>query len=79
MKSPGNGSGRVSPKLIILLVAVAGWLGRPKLFEEPEKPIPYSTPPNRNTRADVAYVGDQVYAAMARLPRRSAITRWAVP
>jgi hypothetical protein len=47
--------------VIILLVAFAGcaW-GYLKLFEESEKPVPYSTPPNPNTRPDVAYVGDRV-------------------
>lgn len=32
------------------------------LFEEPVKPVEYSTPPNRNTRRNVAYVGDKVCA-----------------
>lgn len=63
MKSFESRAGGVRPKVIILLIAFAGCVwGYLKLFEEPERPVPYSTPPNRNTRTDVAYVGDNACA-----------------
>ncbi len=41
--------------------AACAW-GYLRLFDEPPKPVPYSTPPNKNTQPGVAYVGDKVCA-----------------
>jgi hypothetical protein len=61
LRIPHDRAGRVHLKLFVIVaviaVSVCGYLS---LFEEPVKPVVYSTPPNRNTQPEVAYVGDQV-------------------
>ncbi|ODT99574.1 MAG: hypothetical protein ABS79_04320 [Planctomycetes bacterium SCN 63-9] len=63
LKSFGNRAGKMRWKLLVFLAtfAACAW-GYLRLFDEPPKPVVYSTPPNRNTRPDVAYVGDKACA-----------------
>jgi hypothetical protein len=63
LNSSEQRAGRVSLKLILTLVTIIAsvWFYI-SLFEEVKKPLPYSTPPNRNTQSDVAYIGDKACA-----------------